>query len=98
MQQAQEDGATVAIYFESRLAKLGLKTEELKQLDEEVEELTEDEEESQQAKLKSRWAALEKVVGAGPRIAAVAADIVKHFEDRQAVQSGKAMVLSLIHI
>ena len=95
MQQAQEDGATVAIYFESRLAKLGLKTEELKQLDEEVEELTEDEEESQQAKLKSRWAALEKVVGAGPRIAAVAADIVKHFEDRQAVQSGKAMVVAM---
>ena len=95
MQQAQEDGATVAIYFESRLAKLGLKTEELSQLDEEVEELTEDEEECQQAKLKSRWAALEKVVGAGPRVAAVAADIVKHFEDRESAQSGKAMVVAM---
>lgn len=95
MQQAQEDGATVAIYFESRLAKLGLKTEELKQLDEEVEELTEDEEESQQAKLKSRWAALEKVVGASPRVSAVAADIVRHYEERQAVQSGKAMVVAM---
>jgi len=68
MQQAQEDGATVAIYFESRLAKLGLKTDELAQIDDEVEELAEDQEEDQQAKLKSRWAALEKVVGAEPRV------------------------------
>ncbi|MDO9314841.1 MAG: HsdR family type I site-specific deoxyribonuclease, partial [Burkholderiaceae bacterium] len=61
MQQAKEDGATVAIYYESRLAKLGLKADELATIDEEVDELAEDEEESQQAKLKSRWAALEKV-------------------------------------
>ena len=69
MQQAKEDGATVAIYYESRLAKLGLKADELATIDDEVDELAEDEEESQQAKLKSRWAALEKVVGAEPRIA-----------------------------
>jgi len=66
----------VAIYYESRLAKLGLKADELATIDEEVDELAEDEEESQQAKLKSRWAALEKVVGAEPRIASVAADLV----------------------
>jgi type I restriction enzyme R subunit len=72
MQQAKEDGATVAIYFESRLAKLSLKEETLPQIDAEVDELAEDEEESQQAKLKSRWAALEKVVGAEPRVASVA--------------------------
>ena len=95
MQQAQEDGATVAIYYESRLAKLGLNDKELSQLDNEVDELTEDEEESQQAKLKSHWAALEKVVGAEPRIASVAADLVAHFEERNNAQDGKAMVVAM---
>ncbi|OQS09275.1 DEAD/DEAH box helicase [Chromobacterium violaceum] len=95
MQQAKEDGATVAIYFESRLAKLSLKADELPQIDEEVDELAEDEEESQQAKLKSRWAALEKVVGAEPRIEAVAADLVAHYEERCKAQNGKAMVVAM---
>lgn len=95
MQQAKEDGATVAIYFESRLAKLSLKAEELPQIDAEVDELAEDEEEGQQAKLKTRWAALEKVVGAEPRVAAVAADLVAHFEERNKAQSGKAMVVAM---
>lgn len=95
MQQSKEDGATVAIYFESRLAKLSLKAEELTQIDDEVDELAEDEEESQQAKLKSRWAALEKVVGAEPRIASVAADLVAHFEERSKAQTGKAMVVAM---
>ncbi len=95
MQQAQEDGATVAIYYESRLAKLGLNQSELSHLDDEVDELTENEEESQQAKLKSRWAALEKVVGAEPRIVSVAADLVAHFEERNNAQDGKAMVVAM---
>jgi len=95
MQQAKEDGATVAIYYESRLAKLGLKADELATLDDEVDELAEDEEESQQAKLKSRWAALEKVVGAEPRVASVAADLVAHFEERGKAQTGKAMVVAM---
>ncbi len=95
MQQAKEDGATVAIYFESRLARLSLNAEELPQIDAEVDELAEDEEESQQAKLKSRWAALEKVVGAEPRIASVAADLVAHFEERNKAQTGKAMVVAM---
>jgi type I restriction enzyme R subunit len=95
MQQAKEDGATVAIYYESRLAKLSLKEDDLPHLDEEVDELAEDEEESTQAKLKSRWAALEKVVGAEPRVEAVAADLVKHFEERNKAQSGKAMVVAM---
>ncbi|ABE32710.1 type I site-specific deoxyribonuclease, HsdR family protein [Paraburkholderia xenovorans LB400] len=95
MQQAKEDGATVAIYFESRLAKLSLKAEDLPHIDAEVDELAEDEEESQQAKLKSRWAALEKVVGAEPRVAAVAADLVAHFEERNKAQNGKAMVVAM---
>ncbi len=95
MQQAKEDGATVAIYYESRLAKLGLKEDELATIDDEVDELAEDEEESQQAKLKSRWAALERVVGAEPRIARVAADLVAHFEERNQAQTGKAMVVAM---
>ncbi|HGP5685119.1 TPA: hypothetical protein ACLNUI_003771, partial [Vibrio cholerae O1] len=82
MQQAKEDGATVAIYYESRLAKLGLKEEALPQIDDEVDELAEEEEESQQERLKSKWAALERIVGAEPRIAQVAADMVSHFESR----------------
>ncbi|MCK6391645.1 MAG: type I restriction endonuclease subunit R, partial [Azonexus sp.] len=95
MQQAKEDGATVAIYFESRLAKLSLKQDELPAIDDEVDELAEDEEESQQARLKSKWAALEKVVGAEPRVASVAADLVAHFEERNKAQSGKAMVVAM---
>ena len=95
MQQAKEDGATVAIYYESRLAKLRLKDEDLPSIDDEVDELAEDEEESQQAKLKSRWAALEKIVGAEPRVASVAADLVAHFEERNQAQTGKAMVVAM---
>ncbi|TBR77834.1 MAG: type I restriction endonuclease subunit R [Burkholderiaceae bacterium] len=95
MQQSREDGATVAIYYESRLAKLSLKEADLAQLDEDVDELAEDEEESAQSKLKSRWAALEKVVGAEPRVASVAGDLVAHFEERNQTQSGKAMVVAM---
>ncbi len=95
MQQAKEDGATVAIYYESRLAKLRLKDEDLLTIDDEVDELAEDEEESAQAQLKSRWAALEKVVGAKPRVESVAADLVAHFEERNKTQSGKAMVVAM---
>ncbi|MGP1692968.1 MAG: type I restriction endonuclease subunit R, partial [Giesbergeria sp.] len=95
MQQAKEDGATVAIYYESRLAKLRLKDDDLALLDEEVDELAEDENEGTQAQLKSRWAALEKVVGAAPRIASVAADLVAHFEERNKAQDGKAMVVAM---
>ncbi|MDP3474426.1 type I restriction endonuclease subunit R [Hydrogenophaga sp.] len=95
MQQAKEDGATVAIYYESRLAKLKLKEADLSLLDDEVDELAEDEEESTQAQLKSRWAALEKVVGAEPRVASVAADLVAHFEERCQAQDGKAMVVAM---
>lgn len=95
MQQAQEDGATVAIYYESRLAKLSLKDSELPAIDAQVDELAEDEEEDQQSRLKSRWAALEKVVGASPRIHSIAADLVAHFEERNQAHHGKAMVVAM---
>ncbi len=95
MQQAKEDGATVAIYYESRLAKLKLNEQQMPTIDAEVDELAEDEEESAQSKLKSRWAALERVVGAEPRVAQVAADLVAHFEERNKAMAGKAMVVAM---
>lgn len=95
MQQAKDDGATVAIYYESRLAKLSLNSDQIPRLDDDVDELAEDEEDREQAKLKSRWAALEKVVGAEPRIKQVAADLINHFEERNKAQYGKAMIVGM---
>jgi type I restriction enzyme R subunit len=95
IEQAVKDGATVPIYYESRLAKLELKDEETPHIDEEVDELTEDEEESAKALTLRRWAALEKVVGAPPRIERVAKDLVRHFENRLAAMDGKAMVVAM---
>ncbi|HAT1775842.1 type I restriction endonuclease subunit R [Legionella pneumophila] len=95
MQQAKDDGATVAIYYESRLAKLSLNSDQIPRLDDDVDELAEDEEDSEQAKLKSRWAALEKVVGAEPRIKQVAADLIYHFDERNKAQYGKAMIVGM---
>ena len=96
VEQAVKDGATVPIYYESRLARLELKETETPLLDDEVEELTEDEEDdtAKAAQLR-RWAALEKLVGAPPRIQKVAADLVEHFENRLASLDGKAMVVAM---
>ena len=96
VEQAVKDGATVPIYYESRLAKLELADEDVASLDDEVDELTEDEESdaAKTSKLR-RWAALEKLVGAPPRIQKVAADIVEHFENRLDAMDGKAMVVGM---
>lgn len=96
IEQAVRDGATVPIYYESRLARLELKEGDVGQLDDEVDELTEDEEgdAAKVAKLR-RWAALEQLVGAPPRIQKVAADIVAHFENRLTAMDGKAMVVAM---
>lgn len=96
IEQAVKDGATVPIYYESRLASLELKEEDARALDDEVDELTE-EEESDEAKVATlrRWAALEKIVGAPPRIQKIAADIVSHFKNRQSVMDGKAMIVAM---
>ncbi len=96
IEQAVKDGATVPIYYESRLAKLELKEVDVALLDSEVDALTEDEEgdAAKVAKLR-RWAALEQLVGAPPRIQKVAADIVAHFENRLSAMDGKAMVVAM---
>lgn len=96
IEQAVRDGATVPIYYESRLARLELKEADVSQLDSEVDELTEDEEgdAAKVAKLR-RWAALEQLVGAPPRIQKVATDIVAHFENRLTAMDGKAMVVAM---
>lgn len=96
IEQAVKDGATVPIYYEGRLAKLDLKDADVSQLDSEVDELAEDEEgdAAKVAKLR-RWAALEQLVGAPPRIQKVAADIVAHFESRLSAMDGKAMVVAM---
>jgi len=96
VEQAVKDGATVPIYYESRLARLELKDAETPELDDEVDELTEDEEDdtAKAAQLR-RWAALEKLVGAPPRIQKVAADLVEHFENRLASLDGKGMVVTM---
>ncbi len=95
IEQAQKDGATVPIFYESRLAKLDLNQDELPQIDEKVDEVTEDEESSQAEKTKGKWAALAKLVGAEPRIRQVAEDLVDHFEARLEVVDGKAMIVCM---
>jgi type I restriction enzyme R subunit len=96
IQQAVDDGATVPIYFESRLAKLALKEPMLPQVDEQVDDLFADEDDIPAAeRAKSRWAALEALVGAEPRLKQVAADHIAHFEQRSRTQPGKAMVVAM---
>jgi len=90
-----EDGATVPIYYESRLAKLELNEEEKPRLDAEFEEITEGEEESEKQKLKTKWAALEAMVGTEKRLRLVAQDIVDHFEKRLEAMDGKAMIVCM---
>jgi type I restriction enzyme R subunit len=93
--QAVEDGATVRIYYESRLAKIHLKPEEKEQLDAEVESITEGEESTAKEKAKARWTQLEAIVGHPDRIREVAKDIVEHFEKRQEVMEGKGMIVAM---
>jgi len=93
--RAVEDGATVPIYYESRLARIELDEAERPKIDAEVADLTEDEVESEQERLKRRWASVEALVGAEKRLALVAADLVQHFEARAAGIAGKAMIVCM---
>ena len=95
IQRAVADKATVPIYYESRISKLSLNAAELPKLDAEFEEITEGEELTKKEKLKTKWAALEALVGDPKRIALVAADLVAHFEKRVEAMDGKAMVVCM---
>src|SRR5208337_2155864 len=95
IQRAVVDGATVPIYYESRLAKLELKESERPKIDPEFEEATEGEEVERKEKLKSKWAQLEVVVGSESRIKLIAKDLVEHFENRMSAMDGKAMVVTM---
>jgi len=96
IQDAVEDGATVPIYYESRLARLDINQDEIEALSEQVEEVIEDEEDvSLREKTKGQWSRLEKLVGAAPRLKQVAADLVSHFETRTQTLEGKAMIVGM---
>jgi type I restriction enzyme, R subunit len=93
--QAVADGATVPIYYESRLAKVSLDKEGIKLIEEFDAELEQDEEITEQQKAKAKWTKLEAIVGNESRIKNLASDIVNHFEQRQTVMDGKAMVVAM---
>jgi type I restriction enzyme R subunit len=95
IQRAVVDGATVPIYYESRLAKLELRESERPRIDPDFEEVTEGEEVERKEQLKSKWAQLEALVGSENRLALVARDLVDHYENRLAAMDGKAMVVCM---
>ena len=95
IQRAVQDGATVPIYYESRLARLALDEAERPKIDPGFEEATEGEEVERKERLKTRWAQLEAVVGAERRLELLARDIVEHFEKRLEALDGKAMIVCM---
>ncbi len=95
IQRAVADGATVPIYYESRIAKLSLSESELPKVDAEFEEITEGEEIDRKEKLKTKWAALEALVGDPKRIKLIARDLVDHFDRRLDAMEGKAMIVCM---
>lgn len=95
IERAVRDGATVPIYYESRLAKLELKEEERPRLDEEFEEATEGEEVEHKERLKTKWAQLEALVGTEKRLNLIAKDMIEHFERRLEALDGKAMIVCM---
>src|SRR5581483_7243860 len=95
IQRAVEDGATVRIYYEGRLAKLELKSDERPKIDPDFEEVTEGEEVTTKEKLKSKWARMEAMVGTEKRLGLIAEDLVRHFEQRLEAMDGKAMIVCM---
>ena len=95
IQQAVQDGATVPIYYESRLAKIELDENEKPHIDPEFEEVTETEEVTQKEKLKTKWAQLEALVGTEKRLGLIADDIIAHFEERLETMDGKGMIVCM---
>jgi type I restriction enzyme R subunit len=95
IQRAVEDKATVPIYYESRLAKLQLPEQEKPKLDADFDEATEGEEVERRERLRTKWAAMEAIVGTEKRLGIVAKDLVRHFEERLEAMDGKAMVVCM---
>lgn len=96
IQDAVEDGATVPIYYESRLAKLDINKAEIEELSDQVDEVVEDEEDvGSREKTKGEWSRLEKLVGATPRLKQIATDLVTHFEARTEATAGKGMIVTM---
>ena len=95
IQRAVQDGATVPIYYENRLAQVALDADATALIDAEFEEATEGEEVERKERLKTRWAQLEAIVGAEPRVRLVAEDIVDHYDERLTAIEGKAMVVCM---
>lgn len=93
--RAVEDGATVPIFYESRLARIELPEDEKPRVDAEIEALTEDEAQGEQERLKRKWSTVEALVGSDKRLRMVAEDLVAHFVDRVAAMDGKAMVVCM---
>lgn len=93
--RAVEDGATVPIYYESRLARIEIDEDERPRIDDEIAALTEGEEPTEQEKLKQKWATVEALVGSDRRLALVARDLVDHFENRLAALDGKGMIVCM---
>lgn len=96
IQDAVDDGATVPIFYESRLARLDINREEINQLSEQVDDLIEDEEDTgARERTKGEWSRLEKLMGTEPRLQRIAADLVEHFETRNKAIEGKAMIVAM---
>ena len=95
IQQAVNDKATVPIFYESRLAKVHFEEDEKVKIDDEFEELTEGEELSNRQQMRAKWTRLEAIVGNPNRIEKIAQDLVYHFEQRNAVLDGKAMIVCM---
>lgn len=95
VQQAVDDGATIPIFYESRLAKIELDEDERPHIDPEFEELTETEEVEEKEKLKTKWAQLEALMGTEKRLGLIADDIIEHFEERLEIIDGKGMIVCM---
>jgi type I restriction enzyme R subunit len=93
--RAVQDGATVPIYYESRLARIELPEEEKPRIDAEIAELTEDLVEGEEERLGRKYGSVEAVVGSDKRLAMIAEDLVKHAEARFAALDGKAMIVCM---
>jgi type I restriction enzyme, R subunit len=95
IQQAVLDGATVPIYYESRVARINFEEQKKLELDAAFDELTETEELTNLQKIKAKWSSIEAVIGSKPRMEKIAEDLIKHFEKRTAVLEGKGMIVCM---